>query len=387
MQNSGPDPFITLNLTRTAMRRALRHSHLWFVAVIACMMPLSGRCYEFEVTGRLYVSNYFRGSTLSTQFYEFQISVSNQLWHLSAVDYNLRTTPAVEKERGPIMRSPQPDQSLQNNQRRLSLTLLAGTDARSVYGFSTLQNEKGKPTLQGFVTQGPKPQFNRHLQSIWMAFASSEYLNYPPNLSMLQPPWDTHPTENKNYSLKADIERDSSLPDLPLQILFYRISARGGSVGDSGEALIGRYGVLSRTNYAGLSIPTSCLFERFSTPATNRLLSSYLLQVVAVRKPSITAYVPQPIRSMLVLDYRFKDISLGYDITPYYVQDGWRSDDDQELARMAESRKKSLRDAAQSSGRSAPGRRKVVIVVLATTLVLPAILYFNRTIKHRTNTI
>ena len=263
----------------------------------------SGRCYEFQATGHLSIHNYLRGSTVSTQFYDFEISVSNHLWHLRAVDYNV--SPALDLDTGhrPPMRFPPHQRSAQNKQRGpLSLVIVAGTDGTSVYGFSTLSSETEQPTLQGFVTQGPKPTFNRDLRVIWMAFASSEYLNIPTNLSTLQPPWDIYRTENKEYSLTAEMERDSTSPHLPLQILFHAISKRGVSQSESKERLVGKYCVLSRTNYEGLSIPTTCLLERFSSKATNILLSAYSVRVVAVREPTLSAYVPQPIKGMLVLD-------------------------------------------------------------------------------------
>jgi hypothetical protein len=372
--------------TWTWTEHAIRHLNAWFVAAIA-WMPLSARCYEFQVAGHLCVSNYLRGSTLSTQSYDFELSVSNHLWHLRAVDYNARAARDSETEHRLTTRSPQYRQDTHNKQRKLSsLVMLAGTDGTSVYGFSTLRDETERSTLQGFATHGSKPQFNRDLRLIWMAFASSAYLNMPTNLSTLQPPWDIYPSENKDYSLKSEIERDSVPPNLPLKILFHTTRAPGVSQSDSKERLVGRYWVLSRTNYAGLSIPTTCVLERFSSKATNILLSSYSLEAVSVHKPTVISYVPQPTKGMLVLDYRFTDASIHYDFTPYYVQDGWRNESDQGLVQLAESRKSSLRNGSAAVGGGASARRKVWSIVLSITLVVPALIFGYRTVKSRTKT-
>jgi hypothetical protein len=137
----------------TAMKHECPHVYLWFVALIACIVLPSARSYEFEVTGHLSVDNYLRGSILSRQIYDFQLTVSNELWHLRAVDYNLHAAPAVETTSRAI-RAPQPGNLQSNNQRRFTLTLVAGTDGKSVYGFSTVQDAKETPTVQGFVTCG-----------------------------------------------------------------------------------------------------------------------------------------------------------------------------------------------------------------------------------------
>jgi hypothetical protein len=355
--------------------------HLLSLLVMAAcasppLVPQSACCYEFQVQGDLSITNYNHASTWSSQFYKFQLSVSNLLWQMHADDYNLRA-PA---EAAPS-KLPRPHIAPSSAGKGVSLTLLAGTDGEAVYGYSLLGEETANPTVQGFVTPGVKPQFNRDLQFIWMALASADYLDNPTNVATLHPPWDIYPSELTNSFLIAEVERDPRPPRLPLQILFHRVKRSPGG-GDGEKRLIGRYRVLTATNYGNLSLPTHCLLERFTTSGSNSVASEFLLNVATVGTPAIASYVPRPIDRMLVLDYRFRDNSLGYGFTPYNVRQTWKPQGTREASAMAEERKRVLKGAI--SGKSAPpAQGRLVLALLLFTMITPPLIYLYYCIKPK----
>jgi hypothetical protein len=253
-----------------------------------------GQAQVFQATGEVeYWAYNANGSSYQNYHYDFTLSVSNNQWYIKTI---------------------WPDSFIAEH----------GCDGESVFGVIYDYSSGTNRVPPGDINSGTYPlltdPYNRVL---WLAFASSPYLDRMADSSM-PAPWAGPLVDPYAYAYKTQLERSKVPPRRPMHLKFVAdrdlISSAPKNTNLNNPSkdeiaalssipvgfLGGEYFAKTTTNFNGLEIPTEFEMIQYYVPI-GLPAAKWSGHVSAITLASMESYLPEINRPVSIADYRFRN--------------------------------------------------------------------------------